>query len=99
MFRSSDRIDEASVSGMSHRDPLPGDHVRLEGVLETIVERGRKLVEARTLLVLLDDGGRLFIAAASGRLDAEAKGIHLPTDGAAWRGPMVDRRLTLGDLD
>ncbi len=70
---------------------MSGGEVRLGQVLESIVEHGRDLVNASTFLVLLDDRGRLIVAAAAGAVGPDARGMHLPADGAAWRGTMVHR--------
>lgn len=94
----SEKEDEAGTGEQAtirlvgdSRISVTGGDVRLEHVLETIVEHGRKLVDAQTLLVLLDDRGSLVVAAAAGKLGASVRGIRLPTDGAAWRRPMVER--------
>jgi len=48
-------------------------------------------VDATTFLVLLDDRGSLVVAAAAGAIGDQARGMRVPADGAAWRGPMIER--------
>jgi len=59
-----------------------GGETDLERTLETIVKRGRALVEARSLLILLEDRGELRVAAAAGELDRDAE-VRLPVAGSA----------------
>ena len=56
-----------------------GGEIDLERVLELVAKRGRALVEARTFGVLLEEGGRLRVAAVAGA-DHAAEGAHLPLD-------------------
>ncbi|HTX09162.1 MAG TPA: GAF domain-containing sensor histidine kinase [Solirubrobacteraceae bacterium] len=49
----------------------------LDRVLELIVKRGRALVSARTVLILLRDGGHLVVAASAGHA-ADAIGRRIP---------------------
>jgi signal transduction histidine kinase len=49
-----------------------GSELELPRVLELVVERGRALVGARAVVLLLDEGDELAVAAASGPLPAEA---------------------------
>jgi signal transduction histidine kinase len=58
-----------------------GFETDLDRVLELIVKRGRALVNARSLLVLLEQDGELRVAAAAGELAADAVGMTLPIDG------------------
>lgn len=68
-----------------------GGETRLDRVLETIVKRARALVEARALVVLLEEHGNLAVAAAAGELGPAGQYLSLPVDGAAWRRVMVGR--------
>jgi signal transduction histidine kinase len=54
-----------------------GDEVTLEHVLELIVKRGRALVEARSLVIMLRDGGELVVRASAGHI-RELQGVRLP---------------------
>lgn len=51
----------------------------LDRVLELIVKRGRALVEAKTVLVMLREGATLVIAASAGHV-TDAQGVRLPID-------------------
>jgi signal transduction histidine kinase len=46
-----------------------GGETELRPILETIAKRGRALVEARSLLILLEAGGELRVAAAAGEFE------------------------------
>ncbi len=59
-----------------------GGETDLDRILETIVKRGRALIEARTLLILLEDRGELRVAAAAGEFDRDAE-LRLPVAGSA----------------
>ena len=58
-----------------------GGETDLDRVLELIVKRGRALVEARSLAILLEEGGALAIRAVAGDIAAEAMGGRLPIEG------------------
>ena len=58
-----------------------GFETELDRVLELVVKRGRALVNARSLLVLLEDEEELRVAAAAGEVDADAVGLTLPLEG------------------
>jgi signal transduction histidine kinase len=51
----------------------------LERVLELIVKRGRALVEANTVVVMLREGAALVIVASAGQV-TDATGVRLPID-------------------
>jgi len=61
----------------------------LERVLELIVKRGRALVEARTVLIMLRDGRDLEVAATAGHVSG-AKGRRLPLEGST-SGRVLER--------
>ena len=63
---------------------------RLDRVLETVVERARSLVDANTVMVLLEDRGLLVVAATTGEFKVERRGVRLQADGSAWRKVMAD---------
>ncbi|HEY2536931.1 MAG TPA: GAF domain-containing sensor histidine kinase [Solirubrobacteraceae bacterium] len=54
-----------------------GDELSLEHVLELIVERGRGLVEARSLVIMLRNGQELVVRASAGHI-REMQGVRLP---------------------
>jgi signal transduction histidine kinase len=59
-----------------------GFETDLDRVLELIVKRGRALVDARSLLVLLEEAGELRVAAVAGEADSGLVGATLPLHGA-----------------
>jgi signal transduction histidine kinase len=59
-----------------------GSETDLARVLELIVKRGRALVRARSLVLLLRDGDRLVAAAGAGQLDERALKAVLSVDGS-----------------
>ena len=58
-----------------------GSVADLDRVLELIVNRGRALVGAQSLLIMLRDADELIVAAAAGHADA-ARGRRLPVEGS-----------------
>jgi signal transduction histidine kinase len=69
----------------------------LDRVLELIVKRGRALVDARTVLILLRDGDELVVAASAGHVSA-AHGRRVPLAGST-SGQVLqrDRPVRLSD--
>ena len=59
-----------------------GAEMELEPVLELIAKRGRALVEARSLVILLRDGSDLVVAASAG-VTARATGARVPIDSSS----------------
>ena len=57
-----------------------GGETDLSKVLELIAKRGRALVEARSLAILLGHGGGLRMAAAAGEVDLESARLDVPVD-------------------
>jgi len=55
-----------------------GSETDLDRVLELIVKRGRALVRARSVVLLLREGGRLVAVAGAGQLDARTLRSSLP---------------------
>ena len=66
-----------------------GVETDLERVLELIVKRGRALVDARSLLVLLEEGDTLRVVSAAGQLGAGALDAIVPLEGTV-AGTVVD---------
>ena len=58
-----------------------GSATELHQVLELIVKRGRVLVDARSVLILLRDGDELVVAASAGSA-ASAPGHRIPIEGS-----------------
>jgi signal transduction histidine kinase len=59
-----------------------GGEIDLDRVLELIVKRGRALVEARALVILLEEGGELVVAATAGDLPGDLRGARVPVEGS-----------------
>lgn len=75
---------ERAVSGLEATTAIAravGGETQLERVLELIVKRGRALVNARALVILLCDGDDLEVAAMAGELPAGAAGARMPLEG------------------
>ncbi len=76
-----------------------GGETDLERVLEAIVERGRALVEARALVILLREGEDLMVAATAavaGGLDPQVSGLRIRAAEASER--VLLGRITEADL-
>jgi PAS domain S-box-containing protein len=76
-----------------------GGETDLERVLEAIVERGRALVEARALIILLREGEDLVVAATAavaGGLDAKVANLRIPAHEASEQ--VLLGRFTGADL-
>jgi signal transduction histidine kinase len=59
-----------------------GGETDLDRVLETISKRARTLVEARSLIILLEERGELEVAATAGELERDSRGWRLPIEGS-----------------
>lgn len=68
-----------------------GGETDVERVLDLIVKRARALVDARALLVLLQRGDRLYVAARAGKIDADLHDLEVPLDDAVFKTAMEDR--------
>lgn len=60
-----------------------GGETDLETVLDAIVDRGRSLVEARGLVVMLSEESGLVVAATAGSVDEGIRGMRIPLSGLA----------------
>jgi signal transduction histidine kinase len=68
-----------------------GGETDLDRILETIVKRGRALIEARSLLILLEDGNELRMATGAGEIDRGAE-LRVPIEGSAPGRVLRSRR-------
>jgi signal transduction histidine kinase len=59
-----------------------GGETDLNRILDTIAKRARALVEARSLLIILEEGPELVAAATAGELASELRGRRMPGDGS-----------------
>jgi signal transduction histidine kinase len=55
-----------------------GAETQLDRVLELIVKRGRALVKARAMTVLVQEGDEVVVTALAGQIDASIMGMRLP---------------------
>ena len=67
-----------------------GGEIALEHVLELIVKRGRALVGARSLVIMLRDGDELVVHASAGHVE-EMRGARLPI-AESTSGQVLERR-------
>ena len=63
-----------------------GGETNLERVLETIVKRARALVEARSVVILLEDSDELEVAATAGEFIRDVRGERLRIGWTTWGG-------------
>jgi len=95
LYKSSERRREEAERGVrsleAARDiaDAVGGMPDLERVLELVVKRGRALIDARTVLILLRDGEELVVAASAGRAVA-ARGRRIPVV-ASTAGQVLER--------
>ena len=75
-----------------------GGDTDLSRVLELIVKRGRALVEARTVLIALEEHGALVVAATAGELRSGVRGTRLPIVGTVERVLRTRRAVRLPDV-
>jgi signal transduction histidine kinase len=68
-----------------------GGEPDLSRILELIVKRGRALVEARSVLILLEQGDDLVVAAAAGQLSGD-RGVTVPVTGSTSGDVMRSRK-------
>jgi len=59
-----------------------GAETQLERVLELIVKRGRALVDARAMVILLRDGEEMEVAACAGEAEPDVVGRRIPIEGS-----------------
>jgi two-component system, NarL family, sensor histidine kinase DevS len=95
---SSLREHETEVEQALRQSQISVDVARAVGgetdvhrVLDLIVKRARALVEARTVIVLLNRFGTLAVAALAGVGDEEARDMALPEDDSVLRAAMEQR--------
>ena len=55
-----------------------GTETDVDRVLELIVKRGRALIDARSLVLLLAEGAELVVAASAGQVESRAVGSRIP---------------------
>jgi signal transduction histidine kinase len=90
--RRREDLEKAFRSLEATRDVVVaiGGEIVLEHVLELIVKRGRVLVDARSVVIMLRDGGELVVQASAGHV-TEARGVRLPIAGST-SGQVLEHR-------
>jgi signal transduction histidine kinase len=63
-----------------------GGETNLDRVLETIVKRARALVEARSVVILLEDEQELEVVATAGEFERDVRGERLTIGWTTWGG-------------
>jgi signal transduction histidine kinase len=74
---------ERAVSGLEATTEIAravGSETRLDRVLELIVKRGRGLVCARAMAILVQEGDEVVVTAVAGQLDNSILGTRLPVE-------------------
>ena len=93
---------ERAVAGLEATTAIAravGSETDLRRVLELIVMRGRALVEARAMVLLLAEGEMLSLAASAGQVDPSALGARVPHRGTAVGDVlMAGRPERIGDV-
>jgi two-component system, NarL family, sensor histidine kinase DevS len=69
-----------------------GGETDLDRILETIVKRGRALVRARGMLILLRDGGEVVVVASAGEFPSDLLGERVRGEGSISGHVMATRR-------
>lgn len=85
--RSSRRIEAAQTIAVA-----VGAEMELEHVLELIAKRGRALVEARSLVILLREGPDLVVTASAG-IAERAIGVRVPIEGSTIGRVLQSRQV------
>jgi signal transduction histidine kinase len=76
-----------------------GGETDLERILELIAKRGRALVNARAVVILLEDRGQLTVATAAGEIDDGVIGRRLPVADSIYGQVLQSRQPErIGDL-
>jgi signal transduction histidine kinase len=85
--QSSRRLEAARTIAVA-----VGAEMELDQVLELIAKRGRALVEARSLVILLRDGNDLVVATSAGVAE-RAIGTRLPIEGSTTGQVLMSRNV------
>jgi signal transduction histidine kinase len=85
--RLQERRDELeqAVQGLEATSAIAravGAETQLDRVLELIVKRGRALVDARAMVILLRDGDEMTVAACAGEAEADVIGRRIAVEGS-----------------
>ncbi len=90
-----DRIERSAraLAVMSDIARSVGGETDIDRILELIIDRGRALVEARVLLILLRDGEELVVAATAGEVAPGIFGSRVGVEGSPLGAVLRDLRV------
>ncbi len=80
------------LEAMSEIGRAVGGETDLSRVLATVVKRGRALVSAKWLAILLRDEGELEVSAIAGELDAQRREMRIPIEGSLLGSALHDMK-------
>jgi signal transduction histidine kinase len=97
------------LEAMTDVTRVVGGETDLDRILATVVKRGRALVSAKWLTILLPDDDELVVSAIAGELEGQRRGMRIPIEGSlpgsALRSmdaqrfsALRERRATRGDV-
>ncbi len=89
------------LEAMTEITRVVGGETDLDRILTTVVKRGRALVSAKWLAILLPEDDQLVVSAIAGEAEAGARGMRIPIErslpGATFRGMEATRLTGLGE--
>jgi signal transduction histidine kinase len=86
---------ERAVAGLEATTEIAravGGETDLDRILELIAKRGRALVNARTLVILLEDQGELSVLTVAGEVDDGVVGRGVPTSNSVYADVLRSQR-------
>jgi signal transduction histidine kinase len=86
---------ERAVAGLEATTEIAravGGETDLERILELIAKRGRALVNARTVVILLEDHGELSVLTVAGEVDDGVVGRGIPTSNSVYADVLRSQR-------
>jgi signal transduction histidine kinase len=109
--RQRDELEQAvrRLEAMTEITRVVGGETNLDSVLSTVVRRGRALVSAKWLAILLPEEDDLVVSAIAGEQSTERRGVRIPVEGslpgaayqaleAARHAGLLERRESRGDV-
>jgi signal transduction histidine kinase len=79
-----DQLEEAvhRLEAMTEITRVVGGETDLDLILSTVVKRGRALVSAKWLAILLPEDDELVVSAIAGEFEADRRGARIPIEGS-----------------
>jgi signal transduction histidine kinase len=109
--RQRDELERAvqRLEAMTEITRVVGGEIDLDRILSTVVERGRALVFAKWLAILLPEEDELVVSAIAGEQSTERRGMRIPVEGslpgavfqaleAARHAGLSERKKSRGDV-